>query len=131
MISGETSMTLPIPTGQIIHISIADIDTDTGIWGADAAEFRQCFNLKSRGSVGRTFSDRPERWEEIPEAVHGLLGVWADPLTFLAGPHNCIGFRFSGILEERSVASSDEISRIFKISIWPTKPRSQVLLQLK
>ncbi|KAJ7453464.1 hypothetical protein FB451DRAFT_1050264, partial [Mycena latifolia] len=46
-------------------------------WGDDAADFR------------------PERWEDIPEAVHRLPGVWANLLTFLAGPHNCIGFRFS------------------------------------
>ncbi|KAJ7453400.1 cytochrome P450 monooxygenase [Mycena latifolia] len=74
---GKQHDTVPIRTGQIIRIPIADVNTETGIWGDDAADFR------------------PERWENIPEAVHGLPGVWANLLTFLAGPHNCIGFRFS------------------------------------
>ncbi|KAJ7453487.1 cytochrome P450 monooxygenase [Mycena latifolia] len=81
---GNKHDTVPIPKGQIMHISIADVNTDTGIWGADAGEFR------------------PERWEKIPEAVHGLPGVWANLLTFLAGPHNCIGFRFS-LAEQKSL----------------------------
>ncbi|KAF7358136.1 hypothetical protein MVEN_00861700 [Mycena venus] len=37
----------------------------------------------------------PERWENIPASVSNIPGVWANLLTFFAGPHNCIGFRFS------------------------------------
>ncbi|KAF7365870.1 hypothetical protein MVEN_00461600 [Mycena venus] len=37
----------------------------------------------------------PERWEHIPEAVSEIPGVWGNILSFFAGPHNCIGFRFS------------------------------------
>ncbi|KAJ7697452.1 cytochrome P450 monooxygenase [Mycena rosella] len=74
---GTMHDTLLIPKGQMLRVPIVDIHTDPDIWGADAADFR------------------PERWEHVPEAVHELPGVWANLLTFLAGPHNCIGFRFS------------------------------------
>ena len=38
---------------------------------------------------------RPERWEDLPDAVQGMPGVYSHMLSFLAGPHACIGFRFS------------------------------------
>ncbi|KAJ7622150.1 cytochrome P450 [Roridomyces roridus] len=74
---GKEHYSLPIPQGQIIHIPILAINTDKEIWGDDAEEFR------------------PDRWEKIPEAANSVPGVWAHLLTFFAGPHNCIGFRFS------------------------------------
>ena len=40
---------------------------------------------------------RPERWENVPEAVHALPSVYGHLVTFLAGAHACIGFRFSVI----------------------------------
>ncbi|KAF7364387.1 hypothetical protein MSAN_01099400 [Mycena sanguinolenta] len=60
-----------------IHIPILAINTDKEIWGEDASEFR------------------PERWEKVPDSANAIPGVWANLLTFFAGPHNCIGFRFS------------------------------------
>ncbi|KAJ6496408.1 cytochrome P450 [Mycena sanguinolenta] len=74
---GNSHDSLPIPKGQRIHVPILAINTDKEIWGEDAAEFR------------------PERWEEVPESVSAIPSVWANLLTFFAGPHNCIGFRFS------------------------------------
>ncbi|KAF7378375.1 hypothetical protein MSAN_00263800 [Mycena sanguinolenta] len=74
---GNSHDSLPIPKGQRIHIPILAINTDKEIWGEDAGEFR------------------PERWEKVPESVSDIPGVWANLLTFFAGPHNCIGFRFS------------------------------------
>ncbi|KAJ7470177.1 cytochrome P450 [Mycena galericulata] len=74
---GKSHDSLLIPKGQIIHIPILAVNTDKEIWGEDAMVFR------------------PERWQNIPEAVNGIPGVWGNLLTFLAGPHNCIGFRFS------------------------------------
>ncbi|KAJ7473607.1 cytochrome P450 [Mycena galericulata] len=76
---GKSHDSLLIPKGQIIHIPILAVNTDKEIWGEDAMVFR------------------PERWQNIPEAVNGIPGVWGNLLTFLAGPHNCIGFRFSVI----------------------------------
>ncbi|KAF7338939.1 Cytochrome P450 [Mycena venus] len=77
--AGRSYDTLLIPKGLIIHIPIWTVQTDKGIWGEDAGEFR------------------PERWENVPEAVAAIPGVWANLLTFYAGPTNCkrIGFRFS------------------------------------
>ena len=40
-------------------------------------------------------SCRPERWEAIPEAVKSIPGVFSNLLTFIAGAHACIGYRFS------------------------------------
>ncbi|KAJ6518172.1 cytochrome P450 [Mycena vitilis] len=74
---GKTHNTIPIPKGQMLQIPILAVNTDKDIWGQDAAEFN------------------PERWEKVPEAASAIPSVWAHQLTFLAGPHNCIGFRFS------------------------------------
>ncbi|KAJ7124284.1 cytochrome P450 [Mycena epipterygia] len=74
---GTSHNSLRIPKGLNIRIPIADVNTDPNLWGTNADEYR------------------PERWEKVPEAVNGIPGVWANLLTFLAGPHNCIGFRFS------------------------------------
>ncbi|KAJ7106475.1 cytochrome P450 [Mycena crocata] len=81
---GKIHDSLPIPKGQIVHIPILAVNTDTGIWGKDAAEFK------------------PERWEHIPEAASSVPGVWSNLLTFFAGPHNCIGFRFS-LVEQKAI----------------------------
>ncbi|KAJ7430212.1 cytochrome P450 [Mycena galericulata] len=76
---GKSHESLLIPKGQIIHIPILAVNTDKEIWGEDAMVFK------------------PERWQTIPEAVNGIPGVWGNLLTFLAGAHSCIGFRFSVI----------------------------------
>ncbi|KAJ7115674.1 cytochrome P450 [Mycena epipterygia] len=73
--TGKSHYSLPIPKGQMIHIPIWAVNTDKEIWGEDANEFI------------------PERWENLPEAVSDIPSVWANQLTFFAGPTNCIGFR--------------------------------------
>ncbi|KAJ6517590.1 cytochrome P450 [Mycena vulgaris] len=75
--TGKSHDSLLIPKGQVIHIPILAINTDTEIWGPGAGEFK------------------PERWENVPEAATHVPGAWANIFTFFAGPHNCIGFRFS------------------------------------
>ncbi|KAJ7896689.1 cytochrome P450 [Mycena olivaceomarginata] len=75
--AGKSHNSLLIPKGQMIHIPILAVNTDTEIWGEDAREFK------------------PERWENLPDAVSLVPGVWANLLTFFAGTTNCIGFRFS------------------------------------
>ncbi|KAJ7626907.1 cytochrome P450 [Roridomyces roridus] len=74
---GNEHHSLPIRKGQIIHIPIWAVNTDKEIWGEDALEFK------------------PERWNNLPEGVKGIPGVWANLLSFYGGPHNCIGYRFS------------------------------------
>ncbi|KAJ6577019.1 cytochrome P450 [Mycena vulgaris] len=75
--TGKVYDTIAVRRGTVIRIPIAEVHRDKEIWGDDAAEFR------------------PERWENIPEAANSIPGVWGNLLTFLAGPRNCIGFRFS------------------------------------
>ena len=72
------------------------INRDKSIWGGDAAEFKLVLFLFSFfiGYLSFYFS-RPERWENIPNAVSSIPGVWANLLTFIGGPRACIGFRFS------------------------------------
>jgi cytochrome P450 len=44
------------------------------------------------------FSDRPERWlSGVPESTKAIPNVWGPVMTFGAGPHSCIGYRFSVI----------------------------------
>ncbi|KAJ7183648.1 cytochrome P450 [Mycena filopes] len=74
---GNVHESLPISKGQMIHVPILAVNTDKEIWGEDAYEFK------------------PERWENIPERATAIPGVWGNLMTFFAGPHNCIGFRFS------------------------------------
>ncbi|KAJ7611336.1 cytochrome P450 [Roridomyces roridus] len=74
---GNTHQELLMPRGQVIHIPILAVNTDKETWGADALEFK------------------PDRWDALPDAVTSIPGVWANLLTFYAGPHACIGYRFS------------------------------------
>ncbi|CAK5266448.1 unnamed protein product [Mycena citricolor] len=78
---------LPIRKGQVFTIPVLAINTSKELWGEDALEFR------------------PNRWDNLPEAVHAIPGVWAHQLTFLAGAHSCMGFRFT-IIEQKAILFS-------------------------
>ncbi|KAJ7616472.1 cytochrome P450 [Roridomyces roridus] len=69
---GKEHESLPIPKGQLVDIAILAVNTDKDIWGEDA-----------------------DRWENIPATANSVPGIWSHLLTFFAGPHHCIGFRFS------------------------------------
>ncbi|CAK5271679.1 unnamed protein product [Mycena citricolor] len=81
---GVSHDTLPIRKGQVVTIPIAAINTDKETWGEDALEFK------------------PDRWDNLPEAVNSVPGVWANQMTFFAGSHHCIGFRFS-LIEQKAI----------------------------
>ncbi|KAJ7231825.1 cytochrome P450 [Mycena rebaudengoi] len=66
-----------IRKGQEMYLPLLAMNTDKTLWGEDAAEFK------------------PERWDNLPEAVNAIPSVWPHFMTFFAGPHNYIGFRFS------------------------------------
>ncbi|KAJ7059756.1 cytochrome P450 [Mycena amicta] len=74
---GRMHDNIRIPKGTSIRIPISAVQCDKEIWGADADEFR------------------PERWENIPDAAKAIPGVYSNLMIFLAGPRNCIGYRFS------------------------------------
>ncbi|TBU30862.1 cytochrome P450 [Dichomitus squalens] len=75
--NGNVLHEIPIRKKQRIVIPILALQTSKRIWGEDAFEFK------------------PERWEHPPEAIAAIPGVWSHLLTFLGGPHACIGYRFS------------------------------------
>nr|GAT55890.1 predicted protein [Mycena chlorophos] len=74
---GKEYPTLPLRKGQTIHMPVVAVNTSAEVWGSDASEFR------------------PDRWDNIPEAAATVPSVWGNLFTFLAGAHNCIGFRFA------------------------------------
>ncbi|CAK5269096.1 unnamed protein product [Mycena citricolor] len=81
---GVSHDSLPIRKGQVFTIPILAINTDKETWGDDALEFK------------------PDRWDRLPDKAHSVPGVWANQMTFFAGPHNCIGFRFS-LVEQKAI----------------------------
>ncbi|KAJ7699206.1 cytochrome P450 [Mycena rosella] len=74
--SGKAHDSLPIRKGQVIHVPILAINTDKNIWGPDAGKFR-------------SFD------KSVPDAASQIPSIWVNLLTFYAGTHNCIGFRFA------------------------------------
>jgi len=75
--NGVVHTSIKISKGDTIFIPILAINRSKELWGPDAHEFK------------------PERWENIPEAVSHIPGVWGHMLSFLGGPRACIGYRFS------------------------------------
>ncbi|KAH9902446.1 cytochrome P450 [Cubamyces lactineus] len=63
--------------GTPIVIPILAVNRDKASWGEDAFEFK------------------PTRWDNLPDAVVGIPGIWGHSLTFMGGQHACIGYRFA------------------------------------
>ncbi|TFK54257.1 cytochrome-450 hydroxylase [Heliocybe sulcata] len=68
-----------IPKGTFVHVPIEAFHLDKEWWGEDAWDFN------------------PDRWDNLPEIVTELPGLFSNLLTFSAGPRSCIGMRFSMI----------------------------------
>lgn len=66
-----------IKKGTYVHIALEGMNMVRDVWGEDAAEFR------------------PDRWNNLPEAVKQNPGIYAGSMTFSHGPRACIGVRFS------------------------------------
>ncbi|KAJ7762647.1 cytochrome P450 [Mycena metata] len=103
--NGRSYDSISVQEGTEIRIDIAAVHLDKDLWGEDAEDFR------------------PSRWENIPEAASRIPGVWANLLNFLAGPHNCIGFRFS-LVEMKSLLFI--LLRAFEFEM--AVPRSDIAL---
>ncbi|KAI8968082.1 cytochrome P450 [Trametes punicea] len=97
---GKLQHEIRIAKGNRVMISIFELHHSKAIWGDDALEFRhvdimlfashkRCVNQATHTS------SRPERWENPPEELSNIPGVWGHMLTFSAGTHACIGYRFS------------------------------------
>ncbi|KAI0743350.1 cytochrome P450 [Daedaleopsis nitida] len=74
---GKVCSEIAIGKGDRVVIPVTALHTHKAIWGEDAFEFR------------------PERWDNPPEAISSIPGVFGHILTFLGGPHACIGYRFA------------------------------------
>ncbi|KAH9847039.1 cytochrome P450 [Lenzites betulinus] len=74
---GKVQDAIRISKGTPIVIPILSLNRSKRLWGEDAYEFK------------------PERWENPPEAISSIPGVWGHMLSFLGGPRACIGYRFS------------------------------------
>ncbi|KAH9973118.1 cytochrome P450 [Lactifluus volemus] len=75
--NGVLQNSVRVAKGDLVGIPISLVHYSTEVWGEDANEFR------------------PERWENLPEAVHGFPSVYGHLSTFIAGPRACIGYRFT------------------------------------
>ncbi|KAF9232616.1 cytochrome P450 [Melanogaster broomeanus] len=75
--SGVLHHGIRIRKGDLVLIPILAMNTSEELWGDDAHEFK------------------PERWDNIPEAISRIPGLWSHLLTFFGGPRSCIGYRFA------------------------------------
>ncbi|KAJ7325896.1 cytochrome P450 [Mycena albidolilacea] len=82
--TGEQMSQIPVTKGQIVIVGIASYQRLESRWGADADKFR------------------PSRWLDGSILNPDPVGPYANLLTFLSGPHTCLGWRFA-ILEMQAV----------------------------
>ncbi|KAL0573184.1 hypothetical protein V5O48_008777 [Marasmius crinis-equi] len=95
-----------VKKGHDIVIPILAINKDKSLWGEDAEEFK------------------PERWENLPDAVKSVPGVWGNLLTFLGGPHACIGWRFA-LVETKALVFT--LVRAFEFEL--AVPKEDVMIK--
>ncbi|KAF8639028.1 hypothetical protein AX17_001780 [Amanita inopinata Kibby_2008] len=72
-----------VPKGTLLYIPIRVVNTWKEIWGDDAEEFK------------------PERWLNLPKDYHPSLSM----LSFITGPHACIG-KTMAIMEMKTILAS-------------------------
>ncbi|KAJ7629465.1 cytochrome P450 [Mycena polygramma] len=71
--TGEYITSLPVKKGQLVTLGIASYQRLPSIWGSEAEEFN------------------PARWLEGSAYKGEAFGPYANLLSFLGGPHVCIG----------------------------------------
>ncbi|KAI0346966.1 cytochrome P450 [Trametopsis cervina] len=108
--NGQTQDHIRVAEGDFVVIPILSINRYKPLWGEDAMEFK------------------PERWENIPDAVNAIPGVYGNVLSFLGGPRSCIGYRFS-LIEMKSLLFT--LVRSFEYSLAvpaeSIRPRSSIV----
>ncbi|KAG8983133.1 hypothetical protein FRB90_006288, partial [Tulasnella sp. 427] len=75
--NGKEVNEIVLKAGETIFVSMAAFNWSTKYWGPDAHEFK------------------PERWANPPEESSGIPHVYANLMSFFAGPRACIGWRFA------------------------------------
>ncbi|KAF7335030.1 Cytochrome P450 [Mycena venus] len=78
--TGEQITQIPILKGQFVTLAIASYQRLEPRWGKDVHEFN------------------PSRWLDGTVSAGDAVGPYANLLSFLGGPHTCLGWRFA-ILE--------------------------------
>ncbi|KAJ7775995.1 cytochrome P450 [Mycena maculata] len=91
---------IAVTKGQSFWVPVAGVNRDPRIWGADATEFK------------------PDRWDAVPDAASAMPGIYANLFTFLGGPHNCIGWRFS-LAEMKSLIYTLVRNFEFQLAVAP------------
>ncbi|KAJ6528093.1 cytochrome P450 [Mycena capillaripes] len=71
--TGEHLSQIPVVKGQVVVVAIASYQRLQSRWGEDAHEFR------------------PSRWLDATVSKGEAIGPYANLLTFLGGPHTCLG----------------------------------------
>ncbi|KAH9894817.1 cytochrome P450 [Cubamyces lactineus] len=74
---GKVHKEIRVAKGNKVALPVIAMHRLKEIWGEDAMEFK------------------PERWQQPPEEISAIPGVWSHLLTFIGGPRACIGYRFS------------------------------------
>ncbi|CEL63636.1 putative cytochrome P450 311a1 OS=Drosophila melanogaster GN=Cyp311a1 PE=2 SV=1 [Rhizoctonia solani AG-1 IB] len=98
-LTGTVQTGIRVRKGDSVAIPIISINRAQDVWGEDAMEFN------------------PDRWNNLPEAVKDMPGVWGHILTFLHGPHACIGYRFA--VEEIKILLYTLV-RVFEFELDPS-----------
>ncbi|CAL1696958.1 unnamed protein product [Somion occarium] len=97
---GNVRTDVRVAKGDVVVVPIIAVNRSKHLWGEDAHEFR------------------PERWENLPEAVTEVPGVFSHLLTFVAGPRACIGYRFS-VVEMKAIIFTLVRSFEFGLAVRP------------
>ncbi|KAI0328401.1 cytochrome P450 [Cubamyces sp. BRFM 1775] len=103
---GRVHNEIRIAKGNKVALPIIAIQRSKDIWGEDALEFK------------------PERWQQPPETISTIPGVWGHMLTFIGGPRACIGYRFS-LVELKAILFS--IIRAFEFEM--ALPKEEICIK--
>ncbi|KAF8750505.1 cytochrome p450 [Rhizoctonia solani] len=97
-IHGNIQHGIRVQKGDSISIPILAMNRAKDVWGEDALDFK------------------PERWDNLPDGVKDMPGVWSHLMTFIHGPNACIGYRFA-VIEVKALLYS--LVRAFEFNIDP------------
>ncbi|KAJ7722618.1 cytochrome P450 [Mycena metata] len=75
--SGKKIGAIPVGTGQVVMLAVASYQRHDSCWGANSEEFD------------------PNRWLDGRVRQGNAIGPYANLLSFFAGPHTCLGWRFA------------------------------------
>ncbi|KZT41436.1 cytochrome P450 [Sistotremastrum suecicum HHB10207 ss-3] len=107
---GSKVNVIRVAKGTMVHVPVEGFALDKSVWGEDAWDFK------------------PDRWDDLPEAVKTLPGLYSNLLAFSAGPRSCIGMRFS-IMEMKIMLfvlmrgfDFVDPEKVFKANVVLTRP---------